>query len=84
ANGHDGFIMGGLLALPRWNTFMGNPSGAYLDETTRIYWLGKGLAFPEPLGRGTRNLPWISLVLSVVTQTAVRNEKTFTYSTLFI
>ncbi|CCF47558.1 hypothetical protein CH063_15905, partial [Colletotrichum higginsianum] len=38
ANGYDGSIMGGLLALPFWNQFMHHPSGAYLGWISAIYW----------------------------------------------
>ncbi|KAK1976406.1 sugar transporter [Colletotrichum cereale] len=91
ANGYDGSIMGGLMALPRWNTFMENPSGAYLGWITCIYWLGNGLGFPVASwvsGRYGRKpgiyLGYLFLILGVAMQTAAQNEATFTYSRLFI
>lgn len=83
--------MGGLLALPNWNTFMHNPSGAYLGWITGIYWLGNGIAFPvaawvsNNYGRKLGiYVGYLFLVLGVVMQGAAQNEKTFTYSRLFV
>ncbi|KAK1996230.1 sugar transporter [Colletotrichum falcatum] len=91
ANGYDSSIVGGLLALPRWKAFMGNPSGAHLGWITSIYWLGNGLAFPVAAwssGRYGRKpgiyLGYLFLVVGVVMQAAARDEATFTYSRLFI
>ncbi|KAG6353506.1 hypothetical protein INS49_005467 [Diaporthe citri] len=91
ANGYDGSIMGGLLALPRWNTFMHHPSGAYLGWITGIYWVGNGIAFPvaawvsNNYGRKAGiYVGYLFLVLGVVMQAAARNEVTFTYSRLFV
>ncbi|OLN85351.1 Lactose permease 31 [Colletotrichum chlorophyti] len=91
ANGYDGSIMGGLLALPLWNTFMDNPSGAYLGWITGIYWLGNGICFPMAAWVSNRYgrkpgiyVGYLLLILGVVMQTAAQNEKTFTYSRLFV
>lgn len=83
--------MGGLLALPRWNTFMHHPSGAYLGWITGIYWVGNGIAFPvaawvsNNYGRKVGiYVGYLFLVLGVVMQAAAQNEGTFTYSRLFV
>ncbi|KAM6505948.1 hypothetical protein FSOLCH5_014126 [Fusarium solani] len=46
ANGYDGGLLGGILALDSWNEFMNHPAGAYLGWITAIYWLGNGLTTP--------------------------------------
>ncbi|KAL2289939.1 hypothetical protein FJTKL_01217 [Diaporthe vaccinii] len=91
ANGYDGSIMGGLLALPRWNTFMHHPSGAYLGWITGIYWVGNGIAFPvaawvsNNYGRKVGiYVGYLFLVLGVVMQAAAQNEGLFTCSRLFV
>ncbi|WYZ34574.1 hypothetical protein EsH8_I_000850 [Colletotrichum jinshuiense] len=91
ANGYDGSIMGGLLALPNWNNFMDHPSGAYLGWITGIYWLGNGIAFPVAAWVSNRYgrkpgiyLGYLFLILGVVMQAAAQNEVTFTYSRLFV
>lgn len=83
--------MGGLLALPHWNKFMGYPSGSYLGWITAIYWLGNGIAFPVAAwvaGRYGRKpgiyAGYLFLVLGVIMQGVARNEVTFTYSRLFV
>ncbi|KAM5344109.1 hypothetical protein ACJ41O_012646 [Fusarium nematophilum] len=91
ANGFDGSVMGGLLALETWNEFMHFPTGAYLGWITAIYWLGNG--FSTPLAAWVSNrwgrkpgiyVGYLFLVLGVGMQAAAQNEKTFTYSRLFI
>lgn len=83
--------MGGILALPKWNTFMHNPSGVYLGWITAIYWLGNGVAFPVAAWVSNRYgrkpgifVGYFFLVLGVGMQVAAQNEKTFTVSRLFI
>ncbi|CAG5150012.1 uncharacterized protein ALTATR162_LOCUS2519 [Alternaria atra] len=46
ANGYDGSLMNGLQALPRWDSFMETPAGAWLGFLNAIYWLGMGLSYP--------------------------------------
>ncbi|KZL80229.1 sugar transporter [Colletotrichum incanum] len=91
ANGYDGSIMGGLLALPYWNQFMHHPSGAYLGWIPAIYWIGNFIGFPIAAWVANRYgrkigiyLGFSFLLLGVVMQTAAQNEATFTYSRLFI
>ncbi|TEA18637.1 Lactose permease [Colletotrichum sidae] len=91
ANGYDGSIMGGLLALNTWNSFMGAPAGAYLGWITAIYWLGNGIAFPVAAWISNRYgrkpgiyVGYLFLILGVGMQSAAQNEVTFTYSRLFV
>lgn len=83
--------MGGILALPIWKDFMGNPSGVYLGWITAIYWLGNGIGFPVAAWVSNRYgrkpgiyVGYLFLILGVGMQTAAQNEKTFTVSRLFI
>ncbi|KAH7134617.1 sugar transporter [Dactylonectria estremocensis] len=83
--------MGGILALPNWKDFMGNPSGAYLGWITAIYWLGNGIGFPVAAWVSNKYgrkpgifVGYVFLVAGVGMQTAAQNERTFTYSRLFI
>ncbi|KAH7118328.1 sugar transporter [Dactylonectria macrodidyma] len=91
ANGYDGSIMGGLLALPRWNEFMNEPAGTGLGWITAIYWLGNGAVCPvaswvsNRYGRKTGvYFGYLFLILGVGMQAAAQNEITFTISRLFI
>ncbi|WQF76730.1 Putative major facilitator, sugar transporter, major facilitator superfamily [Colletotrichum destructivum] len=91
ANGYDGSIMGGLLALPFWNRFMHHPSGAYLGWISAIYWVGNFIGFPIAAWVANRYgrraglyLGFPFLLLGVVMQTAAQNEAMFTYSRLSI
>ncbi|KAF4975477.1 hypothetical protein FZEAL_7740 [Fusarium zealandicum] len=91
ANGYDGAIMGNLLALDTWNEFMHHPTGAYLGWITAVYWLGNGLStlFAAWVSNRWGRKPglyvgYVFLVLGVGMQSGAQNEKTFTYSRLFI
>ncbi|TDZ18943.1 Lactose permease [Colletotrichum orbiculare MAFF 240422] len=46
ANGYDGSMMNGLLALPQWHSFMKQPTGAWLGFINAAYSLGNVLAYP--------------------------------------
>ncbi|KAH7155914.1 sugar transporter [Dactylonectria macrodidyma] len=46
ANGYDGSMMNGLMALPQWYDFMDNPSGAWLGFINAIQALSSTLAYP--------------------------------------
>ncbi|KAM0331231.1 hypothetical protein ACHAQA_002900 [Verticillium albo-atrum] len=91
ANGYDGSIMGGLLALKNWNEFMEQPTGTYLGWINAIYFLGSGIAFPAGAWVSNRwgrkrgiYIGYIFLVVGIVLQAAAQNEKMFTYARLLI
>ncbi|KAF6837133.1 sugar transporter [Colletotrichum plurivorum] len=46
ANGYDGSMMNGLLALPQWFEFMDHPAGAWLGFINAIQSLSTMLAYP--------------------------------------
>jgi MFS family permease len=79
------------MALKTWNTFMGQPAGAYLGWITAIYWLGNGVTFPLAAWVSNRYgrkvgiyFGYAFIVLGIGMQAAAQNEKTFTVSRLFI
>lgn len=39
-------LMNGLQALDQWQTFMHNPTGAWLGFMNAIYWVGNGINYP--------------------------------------
>ncbi|KAI8649942.1 MFS domain-containing protein [Fusarium sp. Ph1] len=91
ANGYDGGLLGGILALDSWNEFMNHPAGAYLGWITAIYWLGNGLTTPIAAwvsNRWGRKLGlyfgYFFLFVGIGMQAGSQNEKTFTYARLFI
>ncbi|KAI8316759.1 Lactose permease [Colletotrichum sp. SAR11_59] len=46
ANGYDGSMMNGLLALPQWMNFMDQPKGAWLGFINAVQSLSTMLAYP--------------------------------------
>src|SRR5262245_40696300 len=46
ANGYDGSMMNGLLALPEWMSFMKNPTGAWLGFISASQSLSSACAYP--------------------------------------
>lgn len=46
ANGYDGSMMNGLLALPQWFEFMDHPSGPWLGFINAAHSLSTMLAYP--------------------------------------
>lgn len=46
ANGYDGSMMNGLIALPQWNSFMDHPTGAWLGFINAIQSLSSVLGYP--------------------------------------
>ncbi|EEY22425.1 sugar transporter [Verticillium alfalfae VaMs.102] len=46
ANGYDGSMMNGLMALPQWFNFMNHPKGAWLGFINAIQALSSTLAYP--------------------------------------
>ncbi|EWY92289.1 hypothetical protein BFJ63_vAg16207 [Fusarium oxysporum f. sp. narcissi] len=91
ANGYDGGLMGSILALNTWNSFMQHPTGAYLGWMTAIYWLGNGLSTPLAAWCSNRYgrkpglyAGYFFLIIGVGMQAGAPNEKAFTYARLFI
>ncbi|KAF4419079.1 hexose transporter [Fusarium acutatum] len=84
ANGYDGSLMGGLLALPKWNAFMDHPHGAWLGFINAIYWSLNGVSFfiaawaSNRFGRKSGlYVGYIFLATGVVLQTAAHNPAAF-------
>ncbi|CAK7202806.1 hypothetical protein SEUCBS139899_005533 [Sporothrix eucalyptigena] len=46
ANGYDGTMMNGLMALPQWNDFMNNPQGSWLGFINAVQPLSATVAYP--------------------------------------
>ncbi|KAI9167959.1 sugar transporter [Paramyrothecium foliicola] len=46
ANGYDGSMMNGLMALPQWVTFMDQPRGAWLGFINAVQSLSSALGYP--------------------------------------
>ncbi|WQF77419.1 Putative major facilitator, sugar transporter, major facilitator superfamily [Colletotrichum destructivum] len=46
ANGFDGSLMNGLIALPQWKVAMDNPKGTWLGFINAVYALGCVLSYP--------------------------------------
>lgn len=46
ANGYDGTLMNGLMALPQWGGFMGHPTGAWLGFINAVQSLSSFLVYP--------------------------------------
>ncbi|KAL2205950.1 sugar transporter [Sarocladium strictum] len=91
ANGYDGSVMGGLLALENWNEFMNHPSGTYLGWINAIYFLGSAVSFPVGAWASNRYgrksgmyVGYLFLVAGIAMQAAARSERTFTYARLLI
>ncbi|KAF5614059.1 hexose transporter [Fusarium tjaetaba] len=84
ANGYDGSMMGGLLALPKWNTFMDHPQGAWLGFINAIYWSLNGVCFfiaawtSNKYGRKSGiYIGYVFLVVGVTLQTAAHSPAAF-------
>ncbi|RGP72007.1 hexose transporter [Fusarium longipes] len=84
ANGYDGSLMNGLQALPRWNSFMEMPTGAWLGFINAIYWAMNGICFffaawaSNKYGRKSGiYLGYIFLVSGTILQTAAPNPGAF-------
>ncbi|KAK7428069.1 hypothetical protein QQZ08_005501 [Neonectria magnoliae] len=46
ANGYDGSMMNGLMALPQWDSYMGHPTGAWLGFINAVQSLSSTIAYP--------------------------------------
>ncbi|KAJ3541038.1 hypothetical protein NM208_g4788 [Fusarium decemcellulare] len=84
AVGYDGSMSNGLLALPQWTSFMGQPAGAWLGFINAIYWVSFGLGIPfaawsaDRYGRKiTVYMGFIPLIIGTALETAAPNEAVF-------
>ncbi|KAL4920467.1 hypothetical protein BDW62DRAFT_198782 [Aspergillus aurantiobrunneus] len=91
SDGYDGTLMNGLQALPRWQDFMGNPTGAWLGFVNAVQNLSAFVLYPvvawcnDRFGRKTTlgiNFFW--LALAVALQTAATNPIMFVLGRLFV
>ncbi len=83
--------MNGLLALSTWNSFMGEPSGAWLGFINAIFWLGMGVSLPlaaamsNKFGRKAGGyVGYVFLILGTALQSAATNTTTFVLGRFFI
>lgn len=84
ANGYDGSMMNGLLALPQWHAFMNQPTGPWLGFLNAAYSLGNVLVYPaaawvcNKYGRKVGiYISWVFLAIGTAVQTAAPNEGAF-------
>lgn len=91
ANGFDGSMMNGLMALPQWNSFMDHPKGAWLGFINAIQALSSTLAYPlvaYSANRWGRKLGlyvgYVFLVLGALLQALTPNIPGFVVSRFFL
>lgn len=91
ANGFDGSLMNGLQALPQWNSFMDEPTGAWLGFINAIQSLGAFVTYPlvawcaNKLGRKkTVLLAYIWLAVGTALQSGAQNPAMFIVGRFFI
>ena len=91
ANGYDGSMMNGLMALPQWFEFMGNPSGAWLGFINAIQALSSTLAYPVVAYFGNRwgrkkglLVGYFFIFLGALLQTFTPNSAGFIISRFFL
>ncbi|KAF6802341.1 sugar transporter [Colletotrichum sojae] len=91
ANGYDGSMMNGLLALPQWHAFMRQPAGAWLGFINAAYSLGNVVVYPASAwvcnryGRKTGiYISWVCLAAGSALQTAAPNDAAFVVARFII
>jgi MFS family permease len=91
ANGYDGSMMNGLIALPQWETFMNHPTGAWMGFINAIGWLGSAFMYPVSAWcankHGRRPGIWLGyafLIIATVMQTAAQSVSVFVVARLFL
>lgn len=90
-NGHEGSMMNGLLALPLWMSFVGNPKGAWLGFISGAQNLGSMAFYPfvawsaNKFGRKPTILAgYIFLVAGTGLQTGATNTTTFVIARILV
>ncbi|CRK14091.1 hypothetical protein BN1723_015723 [Verticillium longisporum] len=91
ANGYDGSMMNGLMALPQWFNFMNHPKGAWLGFINAIQALSSTLAYPMVAYFANRwgrkkglYVGYFFLVLGALLQTFTPNVAGFVISRFFL
>ena len=91
ANGYDGTLMNGLMALPQWEEWMGYPSGAWLGFINAVQSLSAFLAYPIVAYSANRwgrkkglFVGYFFLLLGVLVQALARNVPMFVIGRFFI
>ncbi|CAI4216032.1 unnamed protein product [Parascedosporium putredinis] len=91
ANGFDGSMMNGLMALPQWNSFMDHPKGAWLGFINAIQALSSTLAYPLVAYSANRwgrkpglYVGYVFLVLGALLQALTPNIPGFVVSRFFL
>ncbi|KAL1846311.1 hypothetical protein Daus18300_014294 [Diaporthe australafricana] len=90
-NGYDGSMLNGLLALPPWQSFMGNPTGAWLGFISGAQNLGSIFFYPTVAWSSNRFgrkptifMGYIFLFLGVGLQTGAVNVPMFVVSRIIV
>ncbi|KAH6695665.1 general substrate transporter [Plectosphaerella plurivora] len=90
-NGYEGSMMNGLLALPGWMSFVGNPKGAWLGFISGAQNLGAMVFYPfvawsaNKFGRKPTILAgYIFLVAGTGLQTGATNTNTFVVARILV
>ncbi|KAL5615246.1 hypothetical protein BROUX41_005301 [Berkeleyomyces rouxiae] len=91
ANGYDGSLMNGIIALPSWNHFMDHPRGSWLGLINSMYSLGCIIAYPTAAWVSNKYgrkpglyVGYTSMALGTALQTLARTHGAFIAARLFI
>ncbi|KAL2891254.1 Lactose permease [Ceratocystis lukuohia] len=91
ANGYDGSLMNGIIALPSWNRFMDHPRGSWLGLINAMYSLGCVIAYPAAARVSNRYgrkpglyVGYTSMAIGTALQTFAQSHVAFVIARLFI
>ncbi|KAL1899956.1 hypothetical protein Cpir12675_001178 [Ceratocystis pirilliformis] len=91
ANGYDGSLMNGIIALPSWNRFMDHPRGSWLGLINAMYSLGCVIAYPVAARVSNRYgrkpglyVGYTSMAIGTALQTLAQSHAAFIIARLFI
>lgn len=91
ANGYDGSLMNGLMALDQWQQFMDYPTGAWLGFINAVQSIGSILQFPIVAWAGNRfgrkpciAVGYVFLALGTGLQTSAQDATMFVLGRFFI